>query len=421
MVKKFFFLINVAVCVSFILCGFVRMECAAKPEIDEDKELYGQVELFSDVIALIQSDYIEEIEPKKLMYGALDGMLSSLDDYSHFLDPDSFREMEIDTRGEFGGLGIEITIRDGVLTIIAPIDSTPADKVGLKAGDRIVKIDGVITRDIKLSEAVKKLRGKPKTKVVLTILRDHEDRLLDFTIVRAIIKIKSIKIARMLDESIGYVKLVEFQKNTGRDLGEKLSSLKKNGMKGLILDLRNNPGGLLDVAYEVSEKFLPYEAVVVSLEGRLQNLNKVYKVRGKKNYTDFPIAVLVNKGSASASEIVAGAIQDNKRGLIVGTKTFGKGSVQTVIPLKDGSAARITTARYHTPSGRIISEKGIIPDVEVELKKEIEVTDEDKTKQVFEKVEKKKEETKKEDIVYDNQLRTAWDLLKGILLYKGQG
>ena len=350
-----------------ILYGFTYMGCTAQATKDPDKELYEQVELLSSAITIVQEDYVEELEPKKLVYGALEGLLSSLDGYSQFMDPDSVKEMQIDTKGEFGGLGIEIGIRDGILTVIAPIDGTPADRAGLKAKDRIVKIDDELTRDIKLTDAVKKLRGRPGTKVDIKVLREDENRLLDFTITRSIIKIKSIKFAKMLDGEIGYMKLVEFQENTSEEVDEKIRGLKKEGMKGFILDLRNNPGGLLETAYKVSDKFLPEGKTVVSLEGRIHEQNKVYKSTGKNNYTDFPMVVLVNGGSASASEIVAGALQDNKRGIILGTKTFGKGSVQTVISLKDGSAVRLTTAAYHTPSGRIISNEGIIPDTEVKL------------------------------------------------------
>jgi len=402
--------------------------CTASEVKNTDNELYKQIELFSDTVTIVEADYVEEMEPKKLVYGALEGLLSSLDGYSHFMEPDEYKEMEIDTTGQFGGLGVEIGIRDKVLTVIAPIDGTPADKAGLKAGDKVVKISGDVTRDIKLSEAVKKLRGKPGTKVEITVFREGEDKLLNFTITRSIIKLKSLKVAEMLDDEIGYVKLVEFQENTPRELREKLTELEKKGMKALILDLRNNPGGLLDVSHEVSSEFLPKDTVIVSLKGRLPKQDKVYKARGKGKFTDFPLVVLVNGGSASASEIVAGAIQDNKRGIVLGTTTFGKGSVQTVIPLKDGSAVRLTTAAYYTPSGRSIRDKGLIPDVEVELIEEKEKPAE--SEDVFKKVEikekpeedkgKKDEEKPEEKIKYDNQLTAARDLLKGILIYKSR-
>ena len=366
MSKKIFLII--------FLVLFCAIVCEAKVK-DKDRELYSQVELFSDAITIIESEYVEEKPPKDLIYGALEGMLGGLDDYSQFMDPESYNEIKVETKGEFGGIGIEIGIRDKMLTIIAPMDGTPAEKVGLKAGDKIIKVEGKSTKDMKLSGAVKVLRGKPGTKVEITVSREDEEKPLDFTIVRSIIKLKSIKSAKILENGVGYVKLVEFQEKTPQDLRNHIFRLKKKAMKAFILDVRNNPGGLLDTAYEVSEIFLPKGAVVVSLKGRSSRQSKVYKSRGNKSFTDFPMVVMVNKGSASASEIVAGAIQDNKRGAIVGTSTFGKGSVQTVIPLRDGSAVKLTTASYYTPSGNSIHEKGITPDVEVELKDEKETPD----------------------------------------------
>ena len=412
-------LIASAAFVAIISCVFIYLGCAAEAPKGSSQELYKQVELFSDAVTIIQSGYVKEVKPKKLVYGALRGMLSSLDGYSQFMSPESFREMEIDTKGQFGGLGVEIGIRDGVLTVIAPIDGTPAAKAGLKAGDKIVKIDEEVTRDITLLEAVEKLRGKPKTKLELTVVREGEGKLLDFTIVRSIIKLKSIKAAEMIEGNIGYIKLVEFQVNTPKELAGRLAHLTKEGMKALVFDLRNNPGGLLDVSTEVSEKFLEKGKTIVSLKGRMAKQNKTYRSRGTKSFTDFPMVLLVNKGSASASEIVAGAIQDNRRGIILGTKTFGKGSVQTLVPLKDGSALRLTTAAYYTPGGRCIREKGIVPDVEValELPKKESAGKED----IFENLEKKKEKEspeKKEAVAWDNQLRAAVDMLKGILIYK---
>jgi len=395
------------------------------------EDLYKEVELFSDSISVIRSDYVDEIKAKDLIYGALKGMLSSLDSHSQFMDPDTYNEIKVETTGKFGGLGIEITIRDGLLTIITPIDGTPASSVGLKANDKIVKIDGELTRDITLVEAVKKLRGDPDTKVTLTILREKEDRIFEVTITRDIIEIESIKKAIMLEEGIGYIKLSEFQENTPRDLDAALRKLTDENMNGFILDLRNNPGGLLNVSVDVAGRFLPKGTLVVSTKGRRRNQSAELKVRYSKPHLDVPIVVLVNGGSASASEIVAGAIQDHKRGVLLGVKTFGKGSVQTVIPLKDGSALRLTTAKYFTPSGRSIRGEGITPDVVVEYE---EVKEEEEKKDVvFDKVEKvekdegkeeeKEEEAvnKKEEIIYDSQLLRAMDLLKGIRVYTEMG
>jgi len=401
--KRLFVTTILTIC---ILAGFTSLNRVNADLKDTDKDLYKDIELFSDAVTIIQSDYVEDVESKKIVYGALEGMLASLDEYSQFMDPDSYKEMEVETKGEFGGLGIEISVRDGILTVIAPIDGTPAHKAGIKAKDKIVGIDGEPTRDITLSEAVKKLRGKPKTKIDLKILREGEEKLLDFTVVRDIIRIKSIKISEMIDENIGYIRLVEFQENTPEELEDKLRRLEDDKMAALILDLRNNPGGLLDVAYEVSDIFLPKGKVVVSLKGRVPIQNKVYLAHGKRSFTNFPLVVLVNEGSASASEIVAGALQDNKRGIILGSKTFGKGSVQTVIPLRDGSAVRLTTASYYTPSGNSISHKGIMPDIEVKLE-EPEAKETDETDQ-----DQKVQEEPTDQIVYDNQLQAAIDMLK---------
>ena len=395
------------------------------------EDLYKEVELFSDSISAIRSDYVDEVKAKDLIYGALKGMLSSLDSHSQFMDPDTYNEIKVETTGKFGGLGIEITIRDGLLTIITPIDDTPASGAGLKASDKIVKIDGKLTRDITLVEAVKKLRGDPGTKVTLTILREKEDRVFEVTITRDIIEIESIKKALMLEEGIGYIRISEFQENTPRDLDAALKKLKDENMNGLILDLRNNPGGLLNVSVDVSERFLPKGVLVVSTKGRRKNQSAELKANYRQPHLDFPIVVLVNEGSASASEIVAGAIQDHKRGILLGVKTFGKGSVQTVIPLKDGSALRLTTAQYFTPSGRSIRGEGVTPDVVVEYE-EVKKEEENKNA-VFDKLEEdgngeekdeeKKEEAVdgKEEITYDSQLLRAMDLLKGIRVYTEMG
>jgi len=410
--------LRITILAIFILCGSTYFGCTAENTKDTSKELFEQIELFSDAISIVEADYVEDTKPKDLVYGALYGLLSSLDDYSQFLDPESFSEMEVDTQGEFGGLGIEIGTRDGVLTIIAPMDGTPAEKAGIKAGDRIVKIDDEVTRDMRLSQAVDRLRGKPGTEIKLTVLREDEERLIDFIIKRAIIKVESIRIARMLKDNVGYVKLVEFQKNTTKDLEGKLLNLKKDNMQALILDLRNNPGGLLETANEVADIFLPNDKVIVTLKGRTPKQNKVYKARSKRKFLNFPMVVLVNKGSASGSEIVAGAIRDNKRGILIGTQTFGKGSVQTVIPLKDGSAVRITTAAYYTPSGQNIMDKGIAPDVEVKYVKKKEKTD--KKDDIFKKVEKEPKELPEDQkaFVYDNQIEAALDVLKGVMIYQ---
>lgn len=336
----------------------------AKPNAPED-DLYHQIEIFSDAITAIQNDYVETIPSKDIIYGALKGMLSSLDPYSQFMDPDTFKELQVETEGEFGGLGIEITIRDNLLTIITPLDDTPAYKAGLQAQDRIVRIEDKITKDMTLTEAVKLLRGKPGTDVKLTIMRESEENFKEITVTRDIIAIKAVRKAEILQDNIGYIKLTDFSEKTKSDLDLALEKLAKSGMDSLIFDLRNNPGGLLISSVETVSEFLPTGKLIVYTKGREKNQNIEYRATGKTNFKDMPLIVMINGGSASASEIVAGAIQDHKRGIILGTKSFGKGSVQTVIPMRDGSALRLTTAKYYTPLGRTINETGITPDVSV--------------------------------------------------------
>lgn len=397
------------------LLNLSSQNCSAK-EIKQKDDFYADIELFADTLAIIRSEYVEPAEMKDLIYGALEGMLSSLDPYSQFMDPDTYNEVKVDTEGVFGGLGIEITIKDGLLTIITPLDDTPAYLVGLKAGDRIVKIEGEVTRKITLLEAVKKLRGEPGSEVKITIMREGEGRLLDFTIERAIIKIKSVKGTKIIEDNIGYIRITEFQENTPRDLEKSLKDLESQHMEGLILDLRNNPGGLLDVAVQVVDKFIEKEKIIVTTQGRMKNQNLKFKSVASA-HPRYPLVVLVNGGSASGSEIVAAAIQDHKRGILLGTKTFGKGSVQTIIPLRDGSALRLTTSKYFTPNGLTIHDKGVIPDIVVEFKEgKVSLG---KKHDIFEEI-KKGEPIKedKEEALYDNQLVRALDLLKGIKAYR---
>ena len=412
--------------VGFLLGALVHNISFAEKEEENTDNIYKELELFSDAVSIIRSDYVEEAKSKDLIYGALKGMLSSLDPYSQFMDPDTYNEMKVETEGEFGGIGIEITIMDDLLTIISPIEGTPAYNVGLKPGDKIVKIDDEITKDLTLIEAVKRLRGKPGTDVNVTVLREKEKKLLDFTVTRSIIKLESIKRSEIIDEHIGYVRLVEFQEKTRVDLEKSLRDLEKKGIKALILDLRNNPGGLLDASIEVADRFLEEDKVIVSTKGRVENQNYIFKAKGNRKHLDYPLIVLINGGSASASEIVAGAIQDHKRGIVMGTKSFGKGSVQTVVPLPDGSAVRLTTSKYFTPSGRSIHGEGIEPDITVEHREDAK-KEEDKNKEdVFENLQKNKEDVvekkeevtqKKKEVKYDNQILSAVDVLKGIVIY----
>ncbi len=326
---------------------------------------FKSLDLIRKVLELVKSDYVEEnLDEQKLIYGAIEGMLKKLDDpYTRFMEPRVYQEMQVETHGEFGGLGIVISIKDRMLTVVSPIDETPAARAGVMAGDMIIKIDGKDVIDIALHDAVKLLRGPVGSKVSITVMREGEKESRDFELEREIIKLPSVKYW-VISPNIGYIRLTQFIQTSSEDLEKAMIDLEKNGAKSIILDLRNNPGGLLTSAVEVGRKFIP-KGDIVSIKGR----------DGEKNtYSSFfkyhpllPLIVLINEGSASASEIVAGAIKDNKRGLLLGKKSFGKGSVQTVISLNDGSAMALTTALYYTPSGVNIHKTGIMPDIEVEL------------------------------------------------------
>jgi carboxyl-terminal processing protease len=421
--KKFF----AALISGFLVFVFVSWARSAI-EIKNKDEMYRQVQLFADTLAIIQSEYVDEVTPKDMIYGSLKGMLSALDAHSQFMDPDTYNELKVDTEGKFGGLGIEITVKDSLLTVVTPIDDTPAWKAGIKAGDRIVRIDNEMTRDMTLSEAVKIMRGKPGEAVNLTILRESEKKLLEFKIVRDMIKIKDIKEARILEDGIGYIRLVEFRENTSQEIDSALENLSKSGLSGLILDLRNNPGGLLEVAVKVTEKFIEPGKIVVTTKGRKASQNMEFRSRQEHPILNIPVVVLINEGSDSGSEIVAGCLQDYKRAIILGMKSFGKGSVQTVIPLSDGSGLRLTTSKYFTPLGKIIHEKGVTPDIVVEeekLEPEEENKKESKPQEIFEELEKKgkldksKESDKAFDYKGDNQLMQAINVLKVAKFYEG--
>ena len=419
--------------VVFLVVGLLPLQAAGAkraPSEGNNETFYKELELFEQALSIVRSDYVEDAQAKGLIYGALKGMLATLDPYSQFLDPDSYNELKVDTEGSFGGLGIEITIRDDLLTVISPIDDTPAYQAGLQPNDRIVKIDGQLTRGITLVDAVKKLRGKPGTKVALTIFRENATELKEVTLERAIIKIQSVREADLLDDHIGYIRLSDFRENTTKDLGEAIDRLKAQEMDGVIFDLRNNPGGLLDQAVSVSELFLARDQLIVTTKGRLRNQNLEFHARLDGPLSRVPLVVLINEGSASASEIVAGAIQDNRRGIIIGTKSHGKASVQTIFPMKDGSALRLTTSKYYTPLGRMIHEQGIIPDVVVPLerppeeppKKEGEPPREN-AEDIFDRVASEGNPSGAPGAKrrLDNQLARAVDLLKGIKVYESKG
>jgi carboxyl-terminal processing protease len=336
---------------------------------NDSSATYENLKLFTEVLDIVQRQYVDEVPPKDLIYGAIKGTLRGLDPHSSFLDPEMYKEMQVETSGSFGGLGIEITLKDDILTVVAPIEGTPAYRAGVHPGDRIVKIEGLTTKDMQLTDAVKRMRGKPGSKITITIVREGWTEPKDFQITREQIRVQSVK-SQQLEPGIEYIRLRQFQEQTASDLDGALEKYTKdNRIQGLILDLRNNPGGLLTSSVEVTEKFIDSGRLVVYTEGRVRNQNMRFQANSKRVYTDFPMVVLVNQGSASASEIVAGALQDWGRAVVLGTQTFGKGSVQTIIPLSDGSGLRLTTAKYFTPKGRSIHGKGITPDIVVEAPK----------------------------------------------------
>jgi len=405
------------VIVPVMFLGFVCFNYAKELKADTS-EVYPQLQKFTDCLELIQKNYVENVPPEKLIEGAIKGMTSELDPHSTYLTKEGYKEMQISTTGSFGGLGIEVGIRDGYLTVISPIDGTPAFEAGIQPGDRLVKIEGLITVDMSLDEAVKLLRGPKGSKVTITIERLSEEKPFDLVITRAIIHIESVK-TEMLEDGYGYIKVRSFQVDTAKSIEDALKDM--GSLKGLILDLRFNPGGLLDQAVEVSDLFLD-EGKIVYTDGRKPEDKTEYFAHKEGTYTDFPMVVLINGGSASAAEIVSGALQDNKRSIIVGVKSFGKASVQSIRPLSDGSAIKLTVARYYTPSGTSIQAKGIVPDIWVEQR----ISEEDETgAQRFirekdlrdhlapEEDGKEPEKDKENDLLEtDNQLKYGLDLLK---------
>ena len=354
-----------ALVIFVFLVGFISGDLTASRQSAQANVAFGKLKTFGDVLSQVQMSYVEEPNVDNLINGAIKGMLQTLDAHSSYLTPDMLKQVEVETRGVFGGLGIEIGIKDGVLTVISPIEDTPAFREGLQAGDKIVRIEKESTRDMNVMDAVKRLRGEPGTKVTVWIMREGMSEPKSYTITRDIIKIRSVK-AKTMGDGIGYIRLTQFQQDTDSELEKALQQhlKEKGGLKGLVLDLRNNPGGLLDQAVKVSDKFLE-SGIIVYTDGRLENQKFKYFAHKEGTYSGFPIVVLVNAGSASASEIVAGALQDQGRAIVLGVQTFGKGSVQTIIPMEDGSAIRLTTARYYTPNGRSIQAKGIEPDIVV--------------------------------------------------------
>lgn len=396
--------------------------------------IYEDLKVFTDVLGLLQKEYVEETKSKDVIYGAIKGMLETLDPHSAFMPPNMYKEMQEETKGRFEGLGIEITMKEGVLTVVSPIEDTPAFKAGIQAGDQILKIDGELTKALTLMESVKRMRGPKGSKVTLTIMREGFPNPRDYSLIRDVIPIRSVRY-EVLEKQYGYVRLSQFQEKTDSEFQKAIRALEeetKGGLKGMILDLRNNPGGLLDQAVKVSDRFIE-SGVIVSIEGRREEHKMKFNAHPQEdNLTRYPLVVLVNGGSASGAEIVAGAIQDHGRGIILGTQTFGKGSVQTIFSLKDGSGLRLTTARYYTPSGRSIQAKGILPDIIVKpslpeeekaappkqlpAEKDLERHLNDVKEKEKPKVEVKEKVKEKKPV--DNQLERALELLKSWEIFK---
>jgi carboxyl-terminal processing protease len=433
-----FILLLVGIALGFFLAAQWVPNVSAVPRQD-----YESLEAFTNILSIVKKNYVEDVNTKSLVDGAINGMLGSLDPHSAYLTPDLYKELQMDTQGRFGGLGIEITIKGGILTVVSPIEDTPAAKAGVKPGDQIFKIEDEFTKDMTLVDAVKKMRGPKGTKITISVRREGVAELINFTLVRDTIRVQSVR-SRNLEEGYGYVRLAQFQERSDRDLQRALEKLaaEKGGLKGLVLDLRNNPGGLLTQAVRVADLFLD-SGMIVYTEGRIESQRQKYFAQKDGSWMDFPVVVLVNGGSASASEIVAGALQDHKRAIVLGTKSFGKGSVQTILPLDDSSALRLTTARYFTPKGRSIQAMGIVPDIVVESTSQQEAKAEEKRRQSIreenlpghlhnqqqtpspEPGEKEKEKqipssapTGDDSIDNDAQLKRALDLLKSWDVFK---
>ncbi len=430
------------VCVLGLVCvsGYTSLAVA-----DEQNELpLDDLQMFVDVFSKIKNDYVDTVEDSELLRDAIRGMLGGLDPHSTFLESEDYKEMRHGTEGKFGGLGIEVSTEDGFIKVVAPIDDTPAADAGLEAGDLIIRIDGELVKGMSLRDAVDKMRGLPGTQIDLTISRKGKNKPIEVTLTRAVIKVASVK-SRLFEDKFGYIRIASFQNDTGENLRSKIEALKEqssDGIKGLILDLRNNPGGVLSDAIEVSDAFIK-QGVIVSTRGRDKETNVSYSATPNDILDDAPLVVLVNNGSASASEIVAGALQDHKRAIIMGTRTFGKGSVQTVIPLTDGAALKITTARYYTPDDRTIQATGINPDIIIDqvdivareraagvreadlsghLENENGDEDEDQTKTTVEEKDDGDAQSSSTDAAdladSDFQIREALNLLKGMSLVK---
>lgn len=407
---------------AFNLVWGARIYSREAPPPDRD-DAYEKIALFTRVLEQVRKNYVDEDRTgfKELTYGALHGLMRSLDEHCEFMDPESYKAMQEDTAGKFGGIGVVVGLRDGVLTVIAPMEDTPGYRAGLQAGDRLVEIDGKTTEDMELADAVKLMRGPPGSRVRIKYIRAGATEVRSAEIERAVIDVASVKDARMLGEGVGYLRVVQFDERTASALDESLKKLEGQGARALVMDLRNNPGGLLQSAVEVCSRFLPRGSMVVYTQGRDERERQTFYARDGGRPRTWPMVILVNEGSASAAEIVSGALQDHKRAVLVGERTFGKGSVQTILPLDDGSAIRLTTAKYYTPGKRVIHDYGIEPDILIPM------TAEDWAALVRDRMQVVPNETPKPDGngapppgPRDPQLDRAVDVLKGIMLYKAE-
>ncbi len=399
----------------FLGLGLLKLNVLVAATSNIDKTL-DQLKVLTEVFDYIQQNYVTEKSTKDLVYGAAHGMVRTLDPFSQFLEPESHKEMQTETEGQFGGLGIRIEMRDDILTVMTPIMDTPAYRAGIVPGDRIVKIEGESTQNVNLQDAVKKLRGQPGTQVKLTIVHEGGKEPIELTLTREVIKIDSVR-SRMMEDKVGYVQLIEFTAKTDVDMIRAINKMQTQGMDSLVMDLRNNPGGLLNVAVNVSKAFLDGNKMIVYTEGRKTDRVE-YKSDAKAPFAGLPMVVLVNGGSASGSEIVAGAMQDHHRALILGTTTFGKASVQSVIPLSDGSGLRLTTAKYYTPAGRRIQrdEKngkgGIAPDILIDVPRDMEIKLRRQQDEVVGKDRSPQSVIKKDEQVEDMVLKRSLEFLK---------
>jgi carboxyl-terminal processing protease len=418
-------LLSTFVCLLVLSFVFGPRLHQARAQETEDESGYAQISIFAKAIQLIRQDYVDgnKVSYHDLIYAAMKGMLASLDPHSQFMDPDDFKDMQDDTRSRFSGLGVEVSVKNGLLTVITPMEGTPAAKAGIISGDQILRINGKSTEKMELQGAVNALRGEPGQKVTLTVLRPSTKEIKDYQLERVEIKVQSVKSSKLLDPEltghfkIGYVRLVQFNEPTAHELAKALDSLEKQGMQALILDLRNNPGGLLNVAVDVCAQFLPPGTKVVSTQGRTSSQEHDYSTpRSSKSRSRFPLAVLINEGSASGAEIVSGALKDLHRAILVGETTFGKGSVQNVMQLPDGSALRFTTAKYYTPSKQVIQGSGVVPNIRVPM-----TTEQGRALFSMRNADRLKPEDEKNMIkTHDPQMMRAIDALKGVMIYAEQ-